>query len=261
MKSARDLLCRVECESPRGLEASLFLGSCCSRSPGETIRKTHRGPRPNRQPAGPGKTGGAGKTAGRGHQRGSAKSRRATRAAGRRTCSHRRDGLLRRGRLHDHVQAPVTDAEGQGGVRFHRSRHADLEITDRAGVHPGEGALLAGHDLGVAIAEAGFETKMTVPEFTAAEKSPSGRSSGKAAVVAFLNGYVSQLGKGRSSPSTTSRSSPMLIARTAKVTRGIQKLAVRVRRPTSTAQIYDGPIDTRNLVTLELDTMPPTGEI
>jgi len=127
---------------------------------------------------------------------------------------------------------------------------------------PANGALLAGHQIAVAIPEAGFNAQLTVPYFSAAGKLAEWPvTPGKPKFVAFLNGYVSHLGRGSLFALYDQPVEPAAIARRAKVTTAGKPLAVRVRRPTSTAQIYDAPIALPNLVTLDFDRLPPDGEL
>ncbi|HEV7559698.1 MAG TPA: MG2 domain-containing protein, partial [Kofleriaceae bacterium] len=126
---------------------------------------------------------------------------------------------------------------------------------------PAKGAMLAGHALVVTIPTAGFTQAFEVPFFEAAGKVARWPvQPGKPRFVAFLNGFSAQLGRGALFALYDQPVDPAAIARSARVKSGGKRISTDIRRPTSTTQIYDRPIELANLVTLQLDRLPDDGD-
>jgi hypothetical protein len=126
---------------------------------------------------------------------------------------------------------------------------------------PAKGAMLAGHAIAVSIPEAGFAQQMTVPFFEAAGKVARWPvEPGRPRFVALLTGFVAQIGRGPLFALYDQPVEPDAIATHTRVRSGGKRIGAKIRRPSSTAQIYDRAIELANLVTIELDKLPADGE-
>jgi len=126
---------------------------------------------------------------------------------------------------------------------------------------PAKGAMLAGHAIAVSIPDAGFAQQMTVPFFEAAGKVARWPvEPGRPRFVALLTGFVAQIGRGPLFALYDQPVEPDAIATHTRVRSGGKRIGAKIRRPSSTAQIYDRAIELANLVTIELDKLPADGE-